>query len=118
MANNNPDVVTSLTRVTTYYTHHREFIIMKDEHGNFWGIPREDIKDHRLVKQYNGITGHRSDTVARVLESIEQSLEMERLTAAGIPAMIASVMCVMHKTEQEVRQMFESKGVPAEVYEN
>lgn len=116
--NANPDMVTSLTRVTTYYTQGREFVIMQDEHGSFWGIPRESIKNHRLTEQFNGLTGHRSSTIPEVLESIEQTIEMERLTAAGIPSMIASVMCVMHKTEQEVRQMFKASGVPAEMYEN
>lgn len=44
MTNNNSEIVTSFTRVTTYYTNHREFVIMKDEHGKATGIWYEEIE--------------------------------------------------------------------------
>lgn len=105
-----------LTRVTTYYTRGKSFEICKDNDGKYWGIPSEAVINGILQKQFNGITGHRSNTIQEVMDSIEGSLDMEELTASGINPFVASLMVGTKKTFEEVIAMCKQAGVPEEQY--
>ena len=69
--------------VKEFITHGHSYAICKDNEGCFWGFDRADIDETgRIVKEYNGITGHHSkemiDTMRKCYQSARTDNEIDR----------------------------------------
>ena len=83
------------TEVKNYVIEGHNFIIKIDETGHYWGIDKTLINDEgKLIKEINGITGHRSETLCECLRScyvtarFENEIDKEKFMKDDITEML------------------------------
>ena len=74
----------------------REFQILKDERG-FWAIESKYIKNGKLTKEFNGISGLLSKTAEDAKSKVRQRVEIDALVASGMDATIATIDVINRK---------------------
>lgn len=64
--------------VREFVTHGHRYAICKDNEGCFWGFDLSELDENgRLAKEYNGFTGHRSETMIDTMRKCYQSARTE-----------------------------------------
>ena len=91
-----------MTKVTTYIEGGREFLICKCDDGTerngYWAFEDKDIgPDGKLLKQFNGISGFHSQTVAECIGMVSTTIKVDALVAGGMDRMEAAVKVVCGK---------------------
>ncbi len=91
----------SITKVSEVVSRGRTFVIAKDEEGRFWGIEKTNIKNGKLVKELNGLSGFMSTTfkatVEKVLDHVEVQVIMKTLGMDNLSATIYYYLNVKEK---------------------
>jgi hypothetical protein len=60
--------------VKEFVTHGHAYAICKDNDDCFWGFDLSELDENGcLAKEYNGITGHRNETMIETMRSCYQS---------------------------------------------
>lgn len=108
--------IKKLTRVTTYVTHGESYKICVDSEGKYWGIRSEDIENGILLSEYNGISGHRSDTVEEVMKSLDDKARVHELVQSGVNPSVATIVVSSNRSVEEVIELLKASGCPEEFY--
>ena len=83
--------------ITTYTELNRTFYIVKNEAG-YWAIEDKYVDENgKLLKQFNGITGLRSDTVSECLSRTSTQIKVDYYISEGMTAAQASVYVITGK---------------------
>lgn len=60
--------------VKEFVTHGHSFAICRDNEGGYWGFNLAELDESgRLAKEYNGITGHHSETMIETMRRCYQT---------------------------------------------
>jgi len=71
----------------------REFQILEDEHG-FWAIESKYIRNGKLTKAFNGISGLLSKTADEAKTRARQLIDVDALVESGMDRMTASIKVI------------------------
>lgn len=88
-----------MTRITTYIENGRSFEICQctrnDETKGFWAFEDKFIgKDSKLLKQFNGISGHHSKTLKECIEKVSRQIKYDALVDAGMDEVTAAMTVI------------------------
>lgn len=89
-----------MKQITTYCEAGRKFFICKEtghgEANGYWAFEDKDVDENgRLKKQFNGITGHHSKTLAETKEKVSNKIKVDVLVANGMDLFEACQKVIM-----------------------
>ena len=94
-----------MKQVTTYMENGRTFYICKatnqgDANG-YWAFEDKDVdsKSGELMKQFNGISGHHSETMKETIMKVSGMIKVDALVEAGWDRMEAAIKVVQEQYE-------------------
>ena len=73
-----------MKHITDYTENGRTFIICKDKNERFWAFEDKYVKNGRLTKQFNGITGKASNSLENTLQLVHDAIVYDKLIASGV----------------------------------
>ena len=83
----------TMEKVTTYIENNRTFIICKtegaDKANGYWAFESKYIVDGHLTKEFNGITGNHSATLAETIKKVSDGIKVDALVESGMERMEA-----------------------------
>lgn len=92
-----------MKRITTYMENGRKFFICKAENqgdaNGYWGFEDKDVdeKTGKLLKQFNGINGHHSDSLEETIQMVSGTIRVDALVEAGMDRMDAAIKVVQEQ---------------------
>lgn len=72
-----------MKHITDYFENGRTFVICKNDKG-YWAFEDKYIKNGRLTREFNGITGKLSKTLEEVLKRVRDQICYDDLIEAGV----------------------------------
>lgn len=84
-----------MKHITDYIENGRTFIICQDTHDRFWAFEDCFVKNGRLTKEFNGITGKMSNTLKKTIERVQDQIRFDKHIADGMEwgAAVLAVFC-------------------------
>lgn len=73
-----------MKHITDYTENDRTFIICQDSKNRFWAFEDCFVKNGRLTKEFNGITGKMSKTLKETLERVQDQIRFDKYIANGM----------------------------------
>lgn len=74
----------TLKQVTTYMESGRTFIICQDECSRYWAFENKFVKNGKLTRVFNGITGKMSNTINETLSRVHEQIRFDELMESGL----------------------------------
>ena len=86
-----------MKHITDYIENGRTFIICQDTHDRYWAFEDCFVKNGRLTKEFNGITGKMSNTLKETLERVQDQIRFDKYVAEGMERGAAMLQVFMEK---------------------